>query len=109
MGCNLTYDKNGRLVMAICGSGVKADPCHVCGKPHAKLCDFPLGGEKAGQTCDRKLCGRHANAFDPNRLPESIKSRLRHEYDTFDLCAAHLRHVNSQIGKEQQCNSTEKK
>lgn len=40
-----------------------------------KLCDFPLAGTKAGQTCDRVLCDGCASNVGPNR----------------DYCQAHAR------------------
>ncbi len=44
------------------GSGTRRVDCDEpgCTREHTHLCDFPLKGRKAGQTCDRKLCDEHA-------------------------------------------------
>lgn len=94
MPCKLTYDKDGNLVSAVCGPTVKADPCDTqrCHTAHTKLCDFPLKGDKLGQTCDRKMCGKHANPYPVKDLPPDVRKRVL-EYDTFDLCDAHLMYL----------------
>lgn len=43
----------------ICGRGRASKACVVCGRSAGLLCDFPLTGPKAGQTCDRALCAVH--------------------------------------------------
>jgi hypothetical protein len=50
----------------ICGRGSRPRPCSVCGRPHSKLCDFPLRGAKAGKTCDRTLCDQCAVHQEPD-------------------------------------------
>jgi hypothetical protein len=52
--------KVGDTVAFVCGPRQRSKPCVGCGKPHTKLCDFPLMGPKAGKTCDRPLCDRCA-------------------------------------------------
>lgn len=49
------------ITMFICG-GPKRPPCSVptCSEPREHGCSFPLGGKRAGQTCDRPLCATHA-------------------------------------------------
>ena len=61
----------------ICGRGSRPKPCSICGRPHRKLCDFPLTGEKDGKTCDRPLCERCAVHPDPAK--------------DLDYCPAHAR------------------
>lgn len=52
---------------AIVCSRTAARRCVVCGTTRAiKLCDFPLTGPKAGQTCDRPVCVTHATHEDPD-------------------------------------------
>lgn len=50
----------GGITAIVCSRGraPRPAPCSVpnCGKPHTRLCDFPLVGRKAGRTCSRKLC-----------------------------------------------------
>lgn len=78
MGC-ARVDLDGGDFAITCTSGAKrAAPCD-CGSPHAFLCDFPLSGEKAGQTCDRRLC-----------------SRCRMHIGSIDLCRAHAAHKPKQ-------------
>jgi hypothetical protein len=49
------------ITVFVCG-GPKPPPCSVptCSEPRAHGCSFPLGGARAGQTCDRPLCATHA-------------------------------------------------
>ena len=68
--------------------------CEVCGNPATKLCDFPLAGSKAGQTCDRKLCDDHATEVDATRLPERFLEMMI-EGDTVDVCPAHARYIRA--------------
>lgn len=53
--------------LVICSRGVHVRRCRTCGAPSTKLCDFPLRGEKAGQTCDVPLCDRCAVSQGVNR------------------------------------------
>ncbi len=101
MTCKSVYSEDGRLVMFVCGKGVKDHPCETvgCSNEHKKLCDFPLGGKKTGQTCDKKMCNKHANRFNVDDLPEEIRVRVQ-KHDTFDLCDAHLRHVTRLLSKK---------
>lgn len=69
----------------ICSRGSNPQrTCVVChrGERSAliRLCDYPLRGEKAGQTCDRPICAAHAYRVGP---------------DT-DLCPAHARLMHSE-------------
>lgn len=41
--------------MIICTRGARKY-CASCGRRSSKLCDFPLTGPKAGQTCSKNLC-----------------------------------------------------
>lgn len=43
-----------------CGRGVDHGPCIHCGARGSTRCAFALSGRKAGATCDRPLCARHA-------------------------------------------------
>lgn len=43
--------------MIICTRGAQRKYC-ACGRRSRFLCDFPLKGAKAGQTCDKNLCDR---------------------------------------------------
>jgi len=49
--------------------GRRAAPCQEpgCTTPHVALCDWPLEGEKAGHTCDRRMCAAHRHKVGPNR------------------------------------------
>jgi hypothetical protein len=43
----------------VCSSGSRRPKkCAYCGAPSNRLCDFPLTGPKAGQTCDVPMCYR---------------------------------------------------
>ena len=52
-----------------CGRRRHAAPCQEpgCGRPHVALCDYPLSGPKAGQTCDRRMCGKHRHPVSGRR------------------------------------------
>jgi hypothetical protein len=47
-----------------CSRGRRAALCQVpgCGRPHEKLCDWPLLGKLKGRTCSMRLCASHAVA-----------------------------------------------
>ena len=67
MPCDVIKSPEGLTVIA-CHRG----PRRVCAEPDCtytatKLCDFPLTGAKAGKTCDRRLCERHAHETGPDR------------------------------------------
>ena len=65
MACNVYRDPDGKFTAIVCGPKRFAKPCSSCGRPHTKLCDFPLTGIKKGKTCDRRLCN-HCAVPDPN-------------------------------------------
>jgi len=52
--------------MIICSRATFSKPCKYCGRPHEKLCDFPLTGDKAGKTCDFPMCRRCAYHVNPD-------------------------------------------
>lgn len=64
MPCNTIKDDEGRVTAIICSRN-RRQWCHVCRAACTKLCDFPLTGKKAGQTCDRPMCDRHAVSQGP--------------------------------------------
>ena len=79
MPCDVIKSPEGLTVIA-CHRG----PRRVCAEPDCiytatKLCDFPLTGAKAGKTCDRRLCERHAHETEPGR----------------DLCPIHYQMENT--------------
>ncbi len=51
-------DDDKGVSIFICRRRGSAPPCSVagCGKPSVAKCDWPLGGKRAGSTCDRDLC-----------------------------------------------------
>lgn len=55
MGCKFTRLGPDSYVVA-CSRGRQVKRCKNCGRPLTKLCDYPLRGEKKGQTCDAPLC-----------------------------------------------------
>ena len=69
MPCNPLRDKDDRVVGFVCTRGQKVPACSEpgCTWRSERLCDYPLRGEKAGQTCDRPLCRRHARRVGPDR------------------------------------------
>jgi hypothetical protein len=67
----------------ICTRGGRTNPCKYCGRPHTKLCDFPLTGPKAGKTCDIPMCEKCATHFDQ---------------DT-DYCRAHTATMQANVSK----------
>ena len=74
MTCKLTPIPGGFVVA--CTRGKARVMCEICKqRPVAKLCDYPLVGAKAGQTCDRKLCLGCAVHTGPDQ----------------DLCPAHAK------------------
>lgn len=64
-----------------CSRGQKRKTCsvHGCSGSATKLCDFPLTGKKAGQTCDRDLCEAHATRMPGRPLAGQ----------TIDYCPTH--------------------
>jgi len=74
----ITTENGTEYVAAMmCSRGRRpARRCVVCfTTKDIKLCDFPLRGEKTGQTCDRPVCRWHAHHIEPD----------------CDLCPAHAR------------------
>jgi hypothetical protein len=49
------------ITIFICGRRDDECTCSVpgCSSPAPHRCSFPLGGSKAGTTCDRPLCPGH--------------------------------------------------
>ncbi len=67
MPCDVKRDEKG-ITMIACSRGGRRALCNACGKrPHAVLCDYPLRGARAGQTCDAKVCGGCAVHVGPDR------------------------------------------
>jgi hypothetical protein len=54
---------DGSTVTAIVCGRRETKPCVVCKGAAGLLCDWPLTGPKAGSTCSRALCAKHA--FQP--------------------------------------------
>lgn len=52
-----------------CSRGRRGAPCDEpgCQRAHVALCDFQLEGDKAGRTCDRKMCREHRHPVGANR------------------------------------------
>jgi hypothetical protein len=72
------------VTIITCRRGQRRAHCEVdgCIREHTKLCDFPLKGRKAGQTCDRKMCDSHAAGVGPDRdycIPHASLTPLDHE------------------------------
>jgi len=84
MGCEITRDAAGNLTTIVCSRGRRRAYCEEpgCRRDSERLCDYPLRGEKAGKTCDRKLCGGHARRVGPDR----------------DYCPAHAAEVRTAAG-----------
>ena len=40
--------------------------CAYCGRPQEVLCDFPLTGARARQTCDKPMCRACATHVEPD-------------------------------------------
>ena len=62
MACQpLIIDIDGKVSDFACGPRKKQRPCSVtgCPNPQRYLCDHPLSGAKAGETCSRGLCEKH--------------------------------------------------
>lgn len=64
MACG-TVKLPGGAFAIVCGLP-KPKPCIYCGRPHTKLCDFPLEAQKKGKTCDRPMCDRCTTHIDPD-------------------------------------------
>ncbi len=76
MPCNPIIGPDGKQVGIACSRGKM---CSVagCERTAHYLCDFPLRGKKAGQTCDAPICIVH-------RIP----------FDELDYCPPHHRMVS---------------
>lgn len=76
------------VTIIVCRRGPRrrAAPCSVpgCSASHERLCDFPLKGKKAGQTCDAKLCLEHATrvGLDRDYCPPHAKLAKRESSST---------------------------
>lgn len=69
MGCDRIDLGNGTTAI-VCSRGRRRTPkCQEpgCAWAGERQCDYPLRGEKAGKTCDRYLCRRHAQRVGPNK------------------------------------------
>jgi hypothetical protein len=66
MTCRIV-NHGGGLVSIVCMRGDQTKPCHYCGRPSEKLCDYPLRGPKAGKTCDILMCSRCATHDPPDK------------------------------------------
>jgi hypothetical protein len=86
MTCKVVRLDDG-TVMFQCYRG-QMDRCYVCGNRASRLCDFPLRGEKAGQTCDKKLCTKCAVKV---KQSETLGLGEAPEGEVFDFCPAHAR------------------
>jgi hypothetical protein len=71
MPCDVVEYTPGHVAF-VCSRGRQpaARRCVVCKRPASQgplfLCDWPLHGTKAGQTCDRPVCQEHASHRDPD-------------------------------------------
>lgn len=104
MSCERIIGTDGQTMGFIC-TRTPRPPCEQCGAPATVLCDYPLGGSKKGQTCDKKLCRKCAIRVDVESLPEVIRhpdmlpgfdpivGRLQGE--TVDVCPAHARYIRA--------------
>lgn len=91
MPCEKRERPNGAVSFA-CSRRTHGTRCSVpgCYGYESKRCDYPLGGSKAGQTCDRPLCHSHAHVWPWNAPIKPLLSderRKRGEYG--DACPAH--------------------
>lgn len=72
MGCD-SYgitDKDGHVIggAITCSRGTKTKPCSFCKtRPGTLLCDFELGGNLKGKTCDARMCSSCAVEFGRNK------------------------------------------
>lgn len=110
MTCHSFRSKDGTLSGFVCTR--ERRPRCACGAPGTKLCDFPLRGAKAGQTCDKVLCDKCATTLPIARLPEVVRLSdhfsvlpnfverpLVLEPETFDVCPAHARVLAREEGQ----------
>jgi hypothetical protein len=53
----------------VCSRGQRMPACSEpgCSWRGELLCDYPLAGAKAGSTCDRPICRKHAKLVGPNQ------------------------------------------
>lgn len=78
MGCDFIKLGDGTSVV-LCGRGQRGKKCKVtgCTARATHQCDFPLSGEKAGQTCDKDLCRAHAiKQADVTPFPRVVPVQL---------------------------------
>lgn len=103
-----TFRAGDGSIGIVCSRGSRGKRCSVegCGKPAARLCDYPLSGKKTGQTCDRALCEKHATQIgepvirlsaDPRW--ESHRLRMASSEDTVDVCPVHARFVQAETAQ----------
>ena len=63
MGCTRTVFPGG---MGFACTRGQRETCNSCRGTSVALCDWPLAGEKTGQTCDRRMCKDHRTSVGPN-------------------------------------------
>ena len=88
-GEEMTCEKlvSGKAVVFVCHGGKRDKRCG-CGNVATYLCDYPLGGKKAGTTCGRALC---------ERCKKSQPVTINKDYYKY-YCEAHNNLVNG-VGK----------
>jgi len=59
MACDPIVNASGQVIGFACSRTSSRRRC-ACGGNADKLCDYPLQGRKAEQTCDRPICKRCA-------------------------------------------------
>lgn len=93
MPCEVIHGGGGAVVIMCTRGTTRRKNCAVCkARPATKLCDFPLSGSKAGQTCDRDLCDQCA-VVQPTVVLPTFGSLVG---DTRDFCPAHDRHAETE-------------
>lgn len=108
MSCERIVGADGKTMGFIC-TRIPRPPCELCGSPATILCDYPLSGSKAGQTCNKAMCRKCAVQVDVASLPEVVDLGERPgvipggpadrivllEGDTTDVCPAHARYIRA--------------
>lgn len=89
-----TVDLGNGYTAIVCDRGRKPAKCTACKeRPHSRLCDFPLTGDKAGKTCSVRLCDRCA-------------VRAVRDGKEVDYCPPHARIVADAAAREQFAGDT---
>lgn len=86
MRCGYVRLQGGRTAI-VCGRGRRIDRCAWCTKDGTFQCDWKIGG---GKTCDKHLCGKHAQEVAPEK----------------HLCPEHQKAYEEWLAKRQQENAT---